>query len=50
VAQEQNRAMLKWHQGINGCDRWYQNKLLKLSVNSFKEFGASGQLKANCFK
>jgi hypothetical protein len=47
VAQERNGAMLKQHQGINGYDGCYQNKLLRLSVNSSKAFGTSGWLKAN---
>jgi hypothetical protein len=43
---------MKWRmwercQGMNGCESWYQNMLLKPSVNSPKVFGGGEHLEAN---
>jgi hypothetical protein len=37
--------MWEWWQGINGCDRWHQSKLLSLSVNYFEAFGGDKHFK-----
>jgi hypothetical protein len=30
---------VEWHQGVLGCDIWYQNNLLKLIGKSSKAYG-----------
>jgi hypothetical protein len=35
------------HQGVNECEKWYQSKFLRLSVNFSKAFGGGEWLKAN---